>query len=107
VAAGQRFSFGEWTETETALNEGLVATLGEAGGLEVKASRARGEVQLISAGGWEVTALLRLLGSPPRVAPEAPLLVSGLPPGRYEILVDGTNRVAFVERGRVETVNLD
>ena len=56
----------------------LRATLGDARSSSVSRKRERRRARLLAPGGWDLGLLVQLLGTPLRLAPDAPLLLAGL-----------------------------
>lgn len=81
--AGGRWGLGSWTALEDA-REGLPVRLSGAFSLRVESERTASP-RVVSEKGWDLSWLLRLLGSPPVLSPEQPLLITGLPAGRYTV----------------------
>lgn len=104
--AGGRLAFGPWSGTEEALAEGLDLQVERSGTLEVHAERDT-DLSLTSPAGWDVAALYRHLGARLNVSPVEPLVLSGLPEGRYRVVVDGIERFADVTANDVTRIEFD
>jgi hypothetical protein len=57
--------------------------------------------------GWDLSWVERLLGAPLEVAPEQPMIVSGLPPGIYTLTVGSTTASLSVSAGEVRESELE
>lgn len=90
--AGGRWGLGSWVTLSQA-REGLPLRLSGAFSLQVESGR-RGSPRVVSEEGWDLSWLLRLLGSPPILSPEQALQISGLPAGRYTV-TEGNSSVTI------------
>lgn len=68
-----------WAESR----KGIEIELAAGGELVVYSEGGAGRVDLATGDGWDLDRLLGRLGVLPRVSPERPLVLSGLPEGRY------------------------
>ena len=103
--AGGRWALGAWTGWERAA-EGLTLAVAPSGSLAIESSRA-GVPRVLSEQGWDVSWLLTRVGARPEVAPGLPLVLDGLPAGRYTIALDGVERRVAVPAGGRVAVELD
>lgn len=95
------WTLGGWVSLETA-REGIALQVGEVGSLAVT-SELRGELQIVSQDGWNLSSLLRQLGASLAVQPRAPLRVDGLPAGAYGLsLSDAAARVTIAAGKLIE-----
>jgi|GEM_PF-631619 len=103
------WALGDWISPDTAQQDGgAVLQLPEPGSLLVSSGQHRGTVPLRSEAGWSLDRLLLRLGQRPSAGPDTPLLVSGLPPGRYFVgSRDGAVHTATVRAGEVADVEMD
>ncbi|HEV7670494.1 MAG TPA: carboxypeptidase-like regulatory domain-containing protein [Thermoanaerobaculia bacterium] len=87
--AGGVWGFGPWVSwAEVA--DGLVVALSGSGTLSVRTDRLEGLPAVSQVGGWDIGWLLRLLGAPLQLSSERPLVIGGLPEGRYEVALGST-----------------
>lgn len=98
-----RWVFGEWTPWAR-LRDGAELEIPAAGELQVESDERRGPVTVRTAGGWDLSQLLGLLGSSPSVSPRQPLLLSGLPEGVYRV---GEHRSVSVRADRRQRIELE
>ncbi len=82
-----------------------VLTHGAVGSIRVTSDKASDGLRLLAPQGMDVLWMLSRLGIPASLAPHVPLLISGLPPGRYT-LVSGNGRVVDVREGDTVDVRL-
>lgn len=80
-----RWAFGTWAAVDRVRDEGLALEVPETGTLELSAEDARGVAEIVSPEGWNLSWLLTRIGDRPIVDPRWPLLVRGLPEGRYQV----------------------
>ncbi len=100
--SGGVWGFGPWVSWEEA-KSGLLVALSGSGTLSVRTDRLEGLPAVSQVGGWDVGWLLRLLGAPPHLSSERPLVIGGLPEGRYEVALGSTRiTVEVAERGSGE-----
>jgi hypothetical protein len=74
--------------------------LAGAGSLLVESVRRQGSPSVLTAEGWDLAWLLRLLGDPPLLSAEQPLRLMGLPAGPYTVALDGTSVTVTVGDGK-------
>ncbi|MDP9122497.1 MAG: carboxypeptidase-like regulatory domain-containing protein, partial [Acidobacteriota bacterium] len=99
--SGRSWAFGSWAGREAAQSEGLVvATSGAGGSALVRSAKRHGSPRVMTAEGWDLSWLLRLLGAPPMLSPDSPLALTGLPAGQYRVELDGANVVTTISEGR-------
>ncbi|HVT19433.1 MAG TPA: carboxypeptidase regulatory-like domain-containing protein [Thermoanaerobaculia bacterium] len=91
VATGSGWIFGGWVSSAQAQDEGLTLQPGPAGSLLLISAGKEGPPRIVSESGWDLTALLRQLGTAPVLSPERPLRLDGLPVGRYVVSLAGTS----------------
>lgn len=106
VTSGAGWAFGDWTPWEEA-RRGLVLALNSGGGLELASRTASGSPRILSPAGWDVSRLLRIMSAPPHVAPDAPLLLSGLPAGSYTVSLNGASTAVSVREGEQARAHLE
>lgn len=85
--------------------EGVPLAISSGGGILVE-SKKQDSPELISQGGWNLSWLLRLLGSPPFLSVEQPVRFEGLPEGSYTISLDGTSVTVTVRAGELAGARL-
>ncbi|HXU29699.1 MAG TPA: carboxypeptidase-like regulatory domain-containing protein, partial [Thermoanaerobaculia bacterium] len=100
------WGFGDWLDRQAADGEFQVEVAG-AESFVVTSDTHQGSPRILTPNGWDVSWLLRLLGAPPRLAPDLPLRMSGLVAGRYSISLDGASVTVTVREqhpaeGRLE-----
>jgi hypothetical protein len=98
--ANGAWGFGSWTPRKAA-EDGLTVQLTGAGSLLVHSARRQGSPAIVTAEGWDLSWLLRLLGEPPVLSVEQPLQLTGLPAGPYRVSLDGTSVIVAVDPGQV------
>jgi len=98
---GGTWAFGAWRSWDEALEEGGVELLlGETGGVRLAAAEEEGAVLgMRTAEGWDLAWLMTRLGRQPRIGAGREIVVSGLPPGRYELSLGSWRRTVEVEEG--------
>lgn len=104
--AGGVWGFGPWVSWAEA-TDGLVVALSGGGTLAVRTDRLEGALTLSQVGGWDVGWLLRLLGAPLQLSSERPLVIGGLPEGRYEVALGSTRITVEVPEGGFGEGRLD
>lgn len=82
-----RWHFGGWLDWQAA-RQGVEVELAPTGSLVVRSEEAAGPLRLTTGDGWDVGRLLGRLGTPPRVSPESPVSIGGLPEGSYLLEMD-------------------
>jgi hypothetical protein len=97
--AGGAWGLGGWVTMEAA-GDGLAVALSGAGSLQVSSEQGRGSPQILSDQGWDLSWLLRQLGSPPTISPDQPLQVNGLVPGTYTVSLSGRSVTVLVTPDR-------
>jgi hypothetical protein len=99
---GAAWSLGTWEPFDRA-QDGLALSPGATGSLAVASREATGSLQIAAPGGWNLTALLGILGIPPLLGQAPRLEITGLPVGAYVLTAGGKTRSADVQEGqRVE-----
>lgn len=98
ATSGSAWALGDWLSTEHA-REGILLELAGQGGLLVESDHHQGSPRLVSANGWDISWLLRLLGSPPFLSPDQPLRLVGLPAGSYSLSLEDLNVTVAVRAG--------
>jgi len=93
------WGFGRWETRETA-RQGLSVEIGGAGTLLVRSAKSHGSPRIMTQSGWDLSWLLRQLGTPPELSPERPLLVAGLASGLYLVSLDSTSVTLDVSGSR-------
>ncbi len=104
--AGGVWGFGSWVAWSEA-EDGLVVALSGSGTLSVRTDRLEGPPTVSQAGGWDVGWLLRRLGAPPQLSSERPLVIGGLPEGRYDVALGSTRITVEVSEGGFGEGRLD
>ncbi len=104
---GDDWILGPWTAWSDLLAEPLLLAADPTGSLQVESDETTGRVSVISASGWDLTALARRAGIPVTVSPHQPLLLTGLPAGGYTLAVGGPARAIAVEPGELVEIELD
>jgi len=89
-----RWAFGPWTEWRRA-HEGLEVEIPQPGEIVVAAADTPDALSVTTGDGWDLGRLLTRLGAPPRLQAGAPLLLAGLPEGRYDLSLGSGTRGAF------------
>jgi hypothetical protein len=109
VHAGGHWHLGGWRPRSAAgeSDDEELAVSSERGSLAIVAAEAAGRPQILTADGWDFSALLSWLGSPPRLSPTSPLTVGGLPTGTYTVALGDRREAATVEAGEIVTIELD
>jgi hypothetical protein len=92
-----------WEEARS----GLVLALDGGGALELASRTASGSPQILSPSGWDVSRLLRIMSAPPNVAPDVPLLLTGLPAGSYTVSLGTAATAVSVREGEQASARLD
>ena len=96
-----------WRPWRAATEDGLMLAMGDSGQLVISSVAASGDIALDSLDGWDFTALLRRIGLSMRLAPDAPLALSGLPPGGYSCRLGESSEIIQIERGRTLELEID
>ena len=104
--AGGGFALGDWTDLDTA-RQGLTLRFGETGGLVVKSARSEGTARVLSAAGWDLSWMMRLLGGSTEVKPEQPLRLEGLPGGDYTVVLGTSSAKVSVSAGNLGESTID
>jgi hypothetical protein len=104
--AGGGFSLGDWTDLDTA-RQGLTLRFGETGGLVVKSARSQGSARVLSATGWDLSWMMRLLGGSTEVKPEQPLRLVGLPGGDYTVVLGSSSAKVSISAGNLGESTID
>ena len=109
-----RWAFGEWTEWRRA-RDGIEVEIPPPGEILIAGEPTQEALSVLRADGWDLGRLLTRLGSPPRISPGVPLLLAGLPAGRYVLslandpsgsLAPGSARTIVVSAGHREEVEV-
>lgn len=95
-----RFILRSWQELDGE-TELILQADPETGAVRVESREAEGVPRILSATGWDLGWLLTRLGQRPFLAPDRPLILSGLPPGHYDLSLTSESRSVVVE-GRDE-----
>jgi len=103
---GGTWGFGSWATWEAA-QEGITVPLAGAGSLVVHSPRRRGSPHIVTAAGWDLSWMLRLLGTPPSLSAEQPLQLTGLPAGPYSVSLEGASVTVSVEDGKAREGKID
>ncbi|MEM6795245.1 MAG: carboxypeptidase-like regulatory domain-containing protein, partial [Acidobacteriota bacterium] len=113
--APQRFRFAAWTSTSGWLlgqwqdlapdQEEVRVAFEEVGGVVVKTQASEGSLAILSSSGWDLTALLRLIGQPMQLRLERPLTLEGLPSDQYEVRHKDRSLFVSVEPGELSEIN--
>jgi hypothetical protein len=103
--ANGSWSFGNWVSPDQA-SQGLTLQVGSTGSLLVLSGKQGGPLRLASDGGWDISWLLRLLGSDATLTPPAPFQIKGLPPGQYLVTLESTTITATVSPGTISQAAL-
>lgn len=98
ASSGSAWFLGSWVSWDEA-RSGLIAALDGSASIEILGGEHAGIPRILSAGGWDVAALLLSLGMPPALSPGAPLRIDGLPPGPYTVAIDGTGSTVMARAG--------
>ncbi len=102
---GNLWALGDWVAGKQA-REGITLTLSGHGGLSVESEQRQGSPRILSPNGWDLSWLLRLLGSPVFLSPDQPLRLEGLPPGSYTVALDDVSLVVAVRAGELVDARL-
>lgn len=97
--------FGAWQPSD-AVREGVTLTFGEAGSLIVLSAERDSAFGIRAPHAWDLRMLLMRIGSIPVLSPDAPLRITGLPPGDYEVSSGTLTKRTAVRRGETVTVTL-
>jgi len=103
--ANGAIALGDWTSLDQA-RQGLALQLGETGGLEVQSASGKGSVRILSASGWDLSWMMRLLGVSTEIAPANPLRLDGVPAGVYDVVLGSSEVRANVAQGSSGTALL-
>jgi len=107
ATTGGGWSFGSWVPWREARG-GLRATLGDARLLvRLEEEGSGGVPRLLAPGGWDLGLLVQLLGTPLRLAPDAPLLLAGLPAGSYRIELGAAAATVDLAAEEIVEITLD
>jgi hypothetical protein len=98
--AGGKWGLGAWMD-RAAAGEGISVVAAGGAGLRVRSASRRGMPRVASETGWDVSWLLRLLGSPAALSPEGPLELYGLPAGRYSVSLEDAETTVLATEGKV------
>jgi hypothetical protein len=101
ATSGAAWAFGSWVSWEQA-RSGSVLRLDSGGTLVVLSESREGNLDILAPGGWNVSHLLLQLGTPPRVGPDQPLQMAGLPAGVYTLAL-GSQPVSVEVKGGEES----
>ncbi|MCL4837245.1 MAG: carboxypeptidase regulatory-like domain-containing protein [Thermoanaerobaculia bacterium] len=104
ATTGAGWSFSGWVPWREA-RAGISAVLGSAR-LLVRVAEGGGVPRLLAPGGWDLGLLALQLGAPLRLAPDAPLLLAGLPAGSYRIELGGAAAAVDLAEGDVAEIEL-
>ncbi|MCZ7652199.1 MAG: carboxypeptidase-like regulatory domain-containing protein [Thermoanaerobaculia bacterium] len=104
ATTGAAWSFSGWVLWRDA-RAGISAVLGSAR-LLVRVEEGGGVPRLLAPGGWDLGLLALQLGAPLRLAPDAPLLLAGLPAGSYRIELGGAAAAVDLAEGDVAEIEL-
>ncbi len=104
---GDDWILGPWTPWNQLLAEPALLAARPTGALRVRSDETTGRVTVISASGWNLTALARRAGIPVTVSPGQPLLLTGLPAGAYTLRANSPPRAFAVEADGWAQVELD
>jgi hypothetical protein len=103
---GVDWALGNWISFDNALEELQVIAAGSTGSILVSSEESVGFVNITSQHGWRLSWMLQRLGYQPRVGPQVPMNLSGLPPGSYYVSVDGIPVPVSVSAGKQTEVEL-
>lgn len=104
ATTGAAWAFSGWIPWREA-RAGISAVLGSAR-LLVRVEEGGGVPRLLAPGGWDLGLLALQLGAPLRLAPDAPLLLAGLPAGSYRIELGGATAAFDLAEGEVAEIEL-
>jgi carboxypeptidase family protein len=105
LAAG-RWARTPWRPVGTARSEGLAVALGPTGGMVVTIGAGAGVLDIEGSDGWLPSRLMRHAGLDTTVASDRPVLILGLPPGRYSVGCDGAVQQVLIEAAETTEVDL-
>ncbi len=74
----------------------VLLRLDAGGALRIATRKSAGALQLLTSSMMDVVAMMGRLGIPASLSIDAPLVISGLPPGRYTLIAGGEMRVVDV-----------
>ncbi|MEO8217710.1 MAG: carboxypeptidase-like regulatory domain-containing protein, partial [Acidobacteriota bacterium] len=94
--------FGTWRAVP---EQSLVIEIPASSSLEIRSSRLAA-IEITTENGWALRPLFVRLGIGLTVSPEAPLLVSGLPPGNFTVTAEGTSYEVSIMRGAPTVLRL-
>lgn len=98
---------GEWRDWQEAAGESWTLELPEGGRLEVRPKEeSHVELSLLSAENWDLAWLLRRLGYQVTATAEAPLEVTGLPAGVYQLRGRHGSQSITIRRNRTTVIEL-
>ena len=100
-----RWTFGSWVDTEQAA-DGVVLSAQETGSVRIASQELQGVPVIRSEDGWDLSWLLTRIGSRPRVSPELPLEIRGLPTGRYTVELGDFQTALAIRRGDLASVEI-
>jgi len=101
------FAHGAWTfDVVDARASTQVLKVGSVGALRITSTQS-GVPQLLTSNGLDVVWMMSRLGLPASLSPNAPMLISGLPPGRYTLVVGGNARMVDVRASDTTDVRVE
>lgn len=100
------FANNEWAIADAAGEHEIVVRFATTGAMKIRSRTASGEAQVISMRGGDLSWMLERVGQFLSLGPDTPLVIRGLPPGRYEVRVGAAAAAVSVTTGSTATVDL-
>ncbi len=100
-----RWALGSWLSLETA-SDGVTLTLKDTGAIRIASREQQGAATIFSADGWDVSWLLTRIGARPWLSPDLPLVIRGIPEGRYTLALGDFSSEIAVRHGDVTDVEV-